>query len=200
MGFDIYGSNMYVGRLGSAHATCLLDDYLEKKGGKELREFANTGRVAKTPELMKEIAKLPVPDDPDIKVMLDHFLSLVNKCEDVIMLSDGSNIDVMYIFDAGGCVGELCWPNEVTLLNNYLKRHGGELLKELAKNGTVKKSAALMKEFATLTAPKTKADRYIQYRVDRLNKFAKRCRKSVTITDGMDDDIEGLRLICVPAE
>ena len=147
MGYDIYGSNMYVGRLGSATATCLLYDYLAKKGGKELKKFAKTGFVDISPKLMKEIKNLPIPDDPDTRSILKNFLTLVDKCEDIVMLSDGTNIEIEYVCDAEGEVGELCWPNEVPLLNKYLKKYGGDLLKELANKGTVKKTPELMKEF-----------------------------------------------------
>ena len=198
MGYDIYGSNMYVGRLGSAHATCLLDDYLEKKGGKELLKFVSTGFVEKTPKLMKEIANLPVPDDNDTKSMLERFLVLVNRCEDVIMLSDGTNIGLTFIFDINGCVGELCWQTEVPLLNKYLEKHGGDLMKELAKNGTVKKSARLMKELNLSLVPEDKDDDHILYRVERLLALAKKCKKVVIITDGFDDKIEGPQILLVP--
>ena len=147
---------------------------------------------------MKELAKLPVPDDNDTKIMLERFLVLVNRCEDLIMLSDGTNIGLTFIFDINGCVGELCWPNEVPLLNKYLNKHGGDLMKELAKNGTVKKSAGLMKEFDALPAPQNKADRYIKYRVDRLITLTKKCKKVVIITDGFDDKIEGPQILFVP--
>jgi len=198
MGYDIYGSNMYVGRLGSAHATCLLDDYLEKKGGKELQKFVNTGFVEKTPKLMKELAKLPLPEDRDTKFMVKHFIKLVDKCEDLIMLSDGTNIDLTFIFDINGCVGELCWQTEVPLLNKYLEKHGGDLMKELAKNGTVKKSARLMKELNLSLVPEDKDDDHILYRVERLLALAKKCKKVVIITDGFDDKIEGPQILLVP--
>lgn len=198
MGFDIYGSNLFVGRLGSASATCLLDEYLLKKGGRELRKFARTGFVEKTPKLMKELANLPLSEDPDTRIMVRHFRKLVDKCEDMVMLSDGTNISVTFLFDTNGCVGELCWPCEVPLLNNYLENRGGDLLKELARNGTVKKSARLLREFEALPAPKTKADRYIQYRIERLAALVKRCRKVVTITDGFDHESEEPQVVCVP--
>ena len=198
MGYDIYGSNMYVGRLGSAHATCLLDDYLEKKGGKELQKFVNTGFVEKTLKLMKELAKLPLPEDRDTRFMVKHFLKLVDKCEDIIMLSDGTNIEITYLFDTNGCVGELCWPNEVPLLNKYLEKHGGDLMTELAKNGTVKKSTRLMKELNSSLVPEDKDDDSILYRVERLIALAKKCKKVVTVTDGFDDEIEGPQILLVP--
>jgi len=69
MGYDIYDMNGYVGRLGSATATCLLNEYLEKKGGREFHKFVNTGKVKKTPKLMKEIVNLPISEDSDTRVI-----------------------------------------------------------------------------------------------------------------------------------
>lgn len=147
---------------------------------------------------MKEIENLPIPDDPDLKNMLEHFLTLVNKCEDVVMLSDGTNIEIEFIFDAKGCVGELCWQNEVPLLNKYLEKYGGDLLKELANKGTVKKTPELMKELGALPSQEEEADQCIQYRVDRLIALVKKCKKVITITKGFDDDVEGPQILFVP--
>lgn len=190
--------NGYVGRLGSATATSLLDDYFERNGGEELLKFVETGLVDKTPALIKEIANLPIPKNPDVKSMLDNFLDLLTKSQGVIMLSDGTNIDIRYIFDANGCVGEFCWPSEVPMLNNYLNKHGGELLKELAKKGTVKITSKLMKEFVALPVSQ---DSDIQYLVDKLILLTKKSTEFITITDGFDDeggDSSGPKILLVP--
>ena len=197
MGYDIYDMNGYVGRLGSATATCLLNEYLEKKGGREFHKFVNTGKVKKTPKLLKEIVNLPVSEDPDTRSMVEHFVSLIIKSQGVILLSDGTNIDIRYIFDTKGIVGELCWPSEVPLLNKYLKKYGGDLLKELVKKGTVKKTSKLMKEFDALPVSK---DPYIQDLVEKLIILTKKSKKIITITDGFDDDNvgEGPQILYIP--
>ena len=197
MGYDIYDMNGYVGRLGSATAMCLLNEYLEKKGGREFHKFVNTGKVKKTPKLMKEIVNLPVSEDPDTRSMVEHFVSLIIKSQGVILLSDGTNIDIRYIFDTKGFVGELCWPSEVPLLNKYLKKFGGDLLKELANKGTMKKTSKLMKEFDALPVSK---DQYIQDLVDKLIILTKKSKKVITITDGFDDDNvgEGPQILYIP--
>ena len=71
-------------------------------------------------------------------------------------------------------------------------------MKELAKNGTVKKSARLMKELNSSLVPEDKDDDYILYRVERLIALAKKCKKVVTITDGFDNEIEGPQILYIP--
>ena len=58
---------------------------------------------------MKEIKNLPIPDDPDTRSILKNFLTLVDKCEDIVMLSDGTNIEIEYVCDAK-------WRGRITLL------------------------------------------------------------------------------------
>ena len=74
------------------------------------------------------------------------------------------------------------------LLNKYLKKYGGDLLKELVKKGTVKKTSKLMKEFDALPVSK---DQYIQDLVDKLIILTKKSKQVITIIDGFDDDNVG---------
>ena len=76
------------------------------------------------------------------------------------------------------------------LLNKYLKKYGGDLLKELANKGTVKKTPKLMKEFNALPAQEDESDQNIQYRVDRLIALAKKCKGVITITDDPPDMLD----------
>jgi hypothetical protein len=67
----------------------------------------------------------------------------------------------------------------------YLEKHGGVLLKELANEGTVKKSPKLLKEFDALPVSE---DSDVQSMIDNLAALTKKSKKVIIITDGFDYD------------
>ena len=179
--------NGYVGDLPNATWVCVLDGYLEEHGGKLLKEFVEDGAVNKSPALMEELAVLPIPEDPAIKGMLKNLVELMEKSQGVVICTDGVGIDVRYLFDAKGYVGDLGSGTDVALLNGYLEKHGGVLLNELAKEGKVKKSPKLLKEFDALPVSENPD---IQSMIDNLAALTKKSKKVIIITDGFDDEAE----------
>lgn len=185
--YCIYDMNGYVGDLPNATWVCVLDGYLEEHGGKLLKEFVEEGAVNKSPALMRELAALPIPEDPAIKGMLKNLIVLMEKSQGVVICTDSVGIDVRYLYDAKGYVGDMGSGADVALLNGYLEKHGGVLLKELVNNGTVKKSLKLLKEFDALPVPE---DPDVRYMINNLVALTKKSKKVIAITDGFDDDGE----------
>jgi hypothetical protein len=183
--YCIYDMNGYVGDLPNATWVCVLDEYLEEHGGKLLKEFVEEGVVNKSPGLIKELAALPTPKDPAIKGMLKNLVELIEKSQGVVICTYGVSIGMHYLYDAKGCVGELGNGPEVVLLIDYLEKHGGDLLKEFAQEGTVKKSSRLLKEFDRLQVHE---DPDVRCMVDNLVALTKKSNKFVTITDGFNND------------
>ena len=183
--YCIYDMNGYVGDLPNATWVCVLDGYLEEHGGKLLKEFVEEGVVNKSPALIKELAALPASQDPAIKGMLKNLVELIEKSQGVVICTYGVGIGIHYLYDAGGCVGELGTGPDVALLIDYLEKRGGDLLKEFAQEGTVKKSSRLLKEFDALPVHK---DPDVQYMVDNLAALTKKGNKFITITDGFNND------------
>ena len=183
--YCIYDVNGYVGDLPNATWVCVLDGYLEEHGGKLLKEFVEEGVVNKSPALIKELAALPASQDPAIKGMLKNLVELIEKSQGVIICTYGVGIGIHYLYDAKGCVGDLGSGTDVALLIDYLEKHGGDLLKEFAQEGTVKKSSQLLKEFDVLPVHE---DPDVQYMDDNLAALTKKSNKFVTITDGFNND------------
>ena len=183
--YCIYDMNGYVGDLPNATWVCVLDGYLEEHGGKLLKEFVEEGAVNKSPTLMEELAAMPTPEDPSIKGMLKNLVELMEKSQGVVLCTDGVGIDVRYIYDSKGYVGDMGSGTDVALLNEYLEKQGGVLLMEFAKEGTVKKSSKLMKEFDALPVSE---DPDVQSMIDNLAALTKKSKKFIIITDGFDDD------------
>ena len=183
--YCIYDMNGYVGDLPNATWVCVLDGYLEEHGGKLLKEFVEDGAVNKSPALMEELAVLPIPEDPAIKGMLKNLITLMVKSQGVVICTDGVGIDVRYLYDVKGYVGNMGSGTDVALLNGYLEKHGGVLLNELAKEGKVKKSPKLLKEFDALPVSENPD---IQSMIDNLAALTKKSNKFVTITDGFNND------------
>ena len=184
--YCIYDVNGYVGDLPNATWVCVLDGYLEEHGGNLLNEFVEEGSVNKTPALMKELADLPPTDDPAIKGMLKNLIELMEKSKGVVICTDGVGIDVRYLYDVKGYVGNMGSGTDVALLTGYLEKHGGVLLNELAKEGTVKKSPKLLKELDVLPVSE---DPDVQSMIDNLAALTKKSKKFIIITDGFDDDV-----------
>ena len=180
--YDMYG---YVGDLPNATWVCVLDKYLEEHGGRLLKEFVEEGSVNKSPALINEIATLPTPEDPAIKGMLENLVALMEKSQGVVICTDGVDIDIRYLYDATGYVGNLGSGADVALLNEYLEKHGGVLVKELVMKSSVKKSAKLLKEFDSLPVAENTD---IQYMIDTLVALANKSKKIITIIDGFDND------------
>lgn len=187
--FCIYDVNGYVGDLPNATWVCVLDGYLEEHGGGLIKEFVEEGVVNNSPGLIKELAALPTPQDPAIKGMLKNLVELVEKSQDVIICTYGVGIGIHYLYDAKGCVGELGTGPDVAFLIDYLQKHGGDLLKEFAQEGTVKKSPRLLNEFDALPVHE---DPDVLHMVDNLAALMKKSYKFVTITDGFNNDETGI--------
>jgi hypothetical protein len=185
--YCIYDMNGYVGDLPNATWVCVLDGYLQEHGGKLLKEFVEEGAVNKSPALMEELAAMPIPEDPAIKGMLKNLVELMEKSQGTVICTDGVGIDVRYLYDVKGYVGNMGSGTDVSLLTGYLEKHGGVLLKELAKEGTVKKSSILLKEFDALPVSE---DHDVQSMVDNLAALTKKSKKVIIITDGFNDEAE----------
>ena len=175
----------YVGDLPNATWVCALDRYLEEHGSTLLKEFVEEGSVNKSPALMKELAALPTSEDPAVKGMLENLITLIEKSQGVVICTNEVDIDARYLYDTQGYVGNLGSGSDIALLNEYLEKHGGDLIKEFVKNGSVKKSAKLMKEFETLQVPENPD---IRYMIDNLVLLVKKSRKVITIIDRFDAD------------
>ena len=185
--YCIYDMNGYVGDLPNATWVCVLDGYLEEHGGKLLKEFVEEGAVNKSPALMEELAAIPTPEDSAIKGMLKNLVELMEKSQGVVICTDGVSIEVRYLYDAKGYVGNMGSGTDVALLNGYLEKHGGVLLNELAKEGKVKKSPKLLKEFDALPVSENPD---IQSMIDNLAALTKKSKKVIIITDRFDDEAE----------
>jgi hypothetical protein len=88
MSYCIYDVNGYVGDLASNKGLNDLWTFLEGKG-KQIDLLIKDGTVNVSKELIKELAKLSATE-ASIAITLDNLRTLVKKCKDVIIVTDGT--------------------------------------------------------------------------------------------------------------
>ena len=87
MSYCIYDVNGYVGDLASNKGLDALWTFLEGKG-KQIDLLIKDGTVNVSKELLKELAKLSATE-ASIAITLDNLRTLVKKCKDVVIVTDG---------------------------------------------------------------------------------------------------------------
>jgi hypothetical protein len=105
MGFDIYDSKGYVGRLSSAYGTCQLDDFLLSKGSILLNDFVKNGYCIPTREIIQELSSLR-SDKPDVETVLRNLENLMRKSEDMVCIwgGVGDSPDLWHDIHTGLCM------------------------------------------------------------------------------------------------
>jgi hypothetical protein len=88
MSYYIYDVNGYVGDLASNKGLNDLWTFLEGKG-KKIDILIKDGTVDVSDELIKELAKLSVTK-PSVASTLDNLRTLVKKCQDIVIVTDGT--------------------------------------------------------------------------------------------------------------
>jgi hypothetical protein len=88
MSYCIYDVNGYVGDLASNKGLDDLWTFLEGKG-KQIDLLIKDGTVNVSKELLKELAKLSATE-ASIAITLDNLRTLVKKCQDVVIVTDGT--------------------------------------------------------------------------------------------------------------
>jgi hypothetical protein len=93
MSFYIYDSKGYVGDLASNKGLNDLAIYIRKHPDtEELEKLFEEGSILKTDHLMKELSWLGTPKNQDIADTLSNLISLIEKAEDVIIITQNAEM------------------------------------------------------------------------------------------------------------
>jgi hypothetical protein len=88
MSYQLYDINGYVGDIATTQGWEDLSNYILKFGMLEMKDFVNKGFIEISNLAIVRFERLK-PKDVDVKITLDNLILLLNKCEDVAIISDG---------------------------------------------------------------------------------------------------------------
>lgn len=91
MSYYVADVNGWVGDLSSTNGLAELTAHIEQGGDSRAKALLQRGMATVTPELLASLRSVPAAKSRDVQATLDELIRLVDKCEEVVIISDGTS-------------------------------------------------------------------------------------------------------------